>query len=335
MLALIGVAILATTSVDLLLTAFVEGVGPLSLRMGLLLARALRLMVLRFRMRRVLAWGGVLSVLLPLVVWTLLLWLGWTLIFCSQPRAVVAAATGAPADVWQRIYFIGYNLFTLGMGDFVPRGAIFEILTDLCCASGFLLFGAAIAYVVPIISAATYKRQIGAYIWALGASPTEIILRAWNGTDCAAIQPHLVALAPMLLGLSENHFTYPVLHFFRSARRSAATGANVAMLDEALTIMECGLSEEHRPNLSSFAPIRAAINQYILTLRPILSFAPDEGLPTVPSLQALREAGLPVVDDATFGRAVAGQVGRRALLRKLARVEGWTWEAIWPSDPVL
>jgi hypothetical protein len=261
LLAVFGVAVLAITSVDLLLSAFVEGVGPLSVRMGLLLARALRLMVLRFKMRRVLAWGGVLSVLLPLVIWTFLLWLGWTLIFCSEPRAVVAAATGAPADIWQRVYFTGYNLFTLGIGDFVPHGAVFEILTDLCCASGFLLFGAAIAYLVPIISAATYKRQIGAYIWALGSSPTEIIVRAWNGVDCSAIQPHLVALAPMLLGLSENHFTYPVLHFFRSTRRTAATGANVAMLAEALTIMECGLREEHRPNLSSFVPIRAAINQ--------------------------------------------------------------------------
>ncbi|MGC8625361.1 MAG: hypothetical protein ACP5VQ_08870, partial [Phycisphaerae bacterium] len=66
-LAMVGAAILVLTAVDLLLTAFVEGVGPLSLWMGLLLARGLRLMVLRFKMRRILAWGGVFSILLPLV----------------------------------------------------------------------------------------------------------------------------------------------------------------------------------------------------------------------------------------------------------------------------
>jgi hypothetical protein len=330
--AILGTAILVLTAVDLLLTAFVEGVGPLSLWMGLLLARGLRFMVLRWKMRRILAWGGVLSILLPLVSWTILLWLGWTLIFCSAPAAVKAAVTGAPADVWQRIYFTGYNLFTLGMGDFIPHGALFEILTDLCCASGFLLFGAAIAYLVPVISTATYKRQIGSYIWVLGASPTEIVIRAWNGTDCAAIQPHLLALTPMLLALSESHFTYPVLHFFRSARRSAATGVNIAMLDEALTVMEHGLVKDHRPDTSSLAPIRAALNEYILTLRPILSLAPEDGVPPVPSLKALRAAGLPVVDDVTFAQALSGQAEHRTLLRKLARVEGWTWNSVWPGD---
>lgn len=288
----------------------------------------MRFMVLRLKLRRILAWGGVLSVLLPLLIWTLLLWLGWALIFCSEPGAVEAASTGAPADFCQRVYFTGYNLFTLGMGDFIPRGPVFEILTDLCCASGFLLFGAAIAYLVPVISAATYKRQTGAYIWTLGASPAGIILQSWNGDNCAAIQPHLIALVPMLLGLSETHLTYPVLHFFRSTRRAAAAGVNVAMLDEALTIMEYGLSEERRPSASSLIPIRSAINQYILTLRPILGFAPDEGAPPPPQLDTLRQAGIPTVSDEPFRLALSEMTERRMLLRKLARVEGWSWDAL-------
>ncbi len=328
LIATIGALILAATAVDLLLTAFVEGLGPLSLRTGLFLARIMRFMVLRLRMRRILAWGGVLSVLLPLIIWTLLLWLGWALIFCSEPGAVVAAGTGEPAGVWQRIYFTGYNLFTLGMGDFIPRGPIFEILTDVCCASGFLLFGAAIAYLVPVISAATYKRQTGAYIWTLGATPAGIIIQSWDKDNCASIQPHLLVLIPMLLGLSETHLTYPVLHFFRSTRRPAAAGVNVAVLDEALTLMEYGLRAEHRPSAASLIPIRAAINQYILTLRPILGFAPEEGAPPPPSLDALRQAGIPVVEDGLFEKALSEQVERRTLLRKLARVEGWTWDAV-------
>lgn len=58
LIATIGALILAATAVDLLLTAFVEGLGPLSLRTGLFLARIMRFMVLRLRMRRILAWGG-------------------------------------------------------------------------------------------------------------------------------------------------------------------------------------------------------------------------------------------------------------------------------------
>jgi hypothetical protein len=332
LLGILGLLVLALTSIDLLWTTFVEGVGPMSLRVALLVGRVLRFSVIRRKTRRVMAWGGLLVVMVSLATWTILLWTGWTLIFCSWPTAVVAAATGKPADAWQRAYFTGYNLFTLGMGDFVPRGAFFQILTDLCCASGFFLFGAAIAYLVPVISAATQKRQVGVYIWSLGKNPAEIIFRAWNGADTTALQPHFIALTPMLLGLGENHLTYPVLHFFHSSKRSAGVGANIAMLDEAITVMECGLAKGCSLDLPSLGAVREAISEYILTLKPVLQFVYDEGYPPVPSLAALREVGLPVVDDATFAAALANQTERRLLLRKLARIEGWAWESVWPQQ---
>ena len=50
-------------------------------------------------------------------------------------------------------------------------------------------------------------------------------------------------LIPMLAGLGESHLTYPVLHYFHSTKRSASAAAGVASLDEALTILECGLQK--------------------------------------------------------------------------------------------
>ncbi len=332
LLGILGLLVLILTSIDLLWTTFVEGVGPMSLRVALLVGKLLRYSVLHGKTRRLMAWGGLLVVMASLATWTLLIWTGWTLIFCSWPTAVVAASTGHPADVVQRIYFTGYNLFTLGLGDFVPRGGLFQILTDVCCASGFFLFGAAIAYLVPVISAATQKRQVGVYIWSLGKNPADVIFRAWNGADTTALQPHFIALTAMLLGLGENHLTYPVLHFFHSSKRSAGVGANIAILDEAITIMECGLEKGCSLDLPSLGAVREAISEYIVTLKPVLMLVYDDGDPPVPSLAPLREIGLPVVDDATYAKALEGQTERRRLLRKLARIEGWTWDAVWPKN---
>ena len=159
LLGILGLLVLVLTSIDLLWTTFVEGVGPMSLHVSLLVGKLLRYSVIHRKTRRLMAWGGLLVVMASLTAWTLLIWTGWTLIFCSWPTAVVAAHTGRPADIADRIYFTGYNLFTLGMGDFVPHGALFQILTDLCCASGFFLFGAAIAYMVPVISAVIVNQQ--------------------------------------------------------------------------------------------------------------------------------------------------------------------------------
>ncbi len=331
LLGILGLLVLVLTSIDLLWTTFVEGVGPMSLHVSLLVGKLLRYSVIHRKTRRLMAWGGLLVVMASLTAWTLLIWTGWTLIFCSWPTAVVTAHTGRPADIADRIYFTGYNLFTLGMGDFVPHGALFQILTDLCCASGFFLFGAAIAYMVPVISAATQKRQVGVYIWSLGKNPADIIFRAWNGADTTALHPHFIALTGMLLGLGENHLTYPVLHFFHSAKRSAGVGANIAMLDEAITIMECGLEKGCSLDLPSLGAVREAISEYIVTLKPLLLLVYDDGDPPVPSLAPLREIGLPVVDDATFAKALENQTERRRLLRKLARIEGWTWDAVWPN----
>jgi len=42
-----------------------------------------------------------------LLTWTLLLYVGWTLVFLGRPEAVVNATTGEPVGWPQRLYFTG------------------------------------------------------------------------------------------------------------------------------------------------------------------------------------------------------------------------------------
>lgn len=330
---LIGLAVLALVLLDFLWTTFLEGAGPLTKHIcnwiGCVMLGAQR----RSSTRRIITKSGLLTVTATMLCWSLLLWLGWVLIFSADPNSISATFPAADGpSFWNRIYFVGCDISTLGTGDFRPNGKFWELATVLTAGSGFLLVGVAIAYVVPVVTAATQKRQVALNIWSLGKSPSDIISRAWNGADTTALGPHLVSLSSMLALLGESHLTYPVLHYFHSSKRSSAIAPNVAALDEALTILECGLQRGCSLDVPALGAARESITEFLSTLRPAL-IQPATADPPEPSLAALRDIAVPVVDDALFKSALAPLAERRRLLLTLVRNEGWTWESVWPPNP--
>jgi len=361
LLGIIGFAIVLYAQVDVLWTTFLEGGAPFTTRVCSALARGILALQcysdrraalagksadgkLQWsvngrrrrsrRSRRLIALAGLVVVVATVACWGLMIWLGWTLVFLSRPDSIIGSDSHDVPDVITRVYFVGSTIFTLGMGDYRPQGHFFQIVSAVAAGSGFILFGLALAYLVPVTSAATQKRQLAVCIWSLGKGPDDIIIRAWNGVDSTALAPHLISLIPMLALLGENHLTYPVLHYFHSTKRSSSVAASVAALDESITILECGMQSGCSLDLPSLGAAREAITEYLNTLRPALIF-PARDTPPSPSLQALRDVGVPAVDDALFESALASLSERRRLLLALVRNEGWTWDAVWPpsADP--
>ncbi len=332
-LGILGLVILLFTVADLLWTTFLEGAGPLSVRVASWIGRSMLHCHSRgARDRRIITKAGLFTVLGTLVTWGSLIWLGWGLIFCASADAIVFSETREPAGWWERFYFAGTTLSTLGLGDYRPASSFWRFLVVVAGASGYVLIGLVISYIVPIVTAATQKRQLAVCIWALGRSPDDIIIRAYNGVDTGALVPHLISLIPMLALLGESHLTYPVLHFFHSSKRSSAVAPGIAALDEALTILECGLQQGCVLDVPSLGAARESIFEFLQTLKPAL-IATSEVVPPSPSLNALREAGVPAVDDKLFAEAVAGLAERRQMLYALVLNEGWTWESVWPTRP--
>jgi hypothetical protein len=330
LLGLLGILLIAYAFLDLLWTTFLEGGAPLTTQVCARIAHGMSRIQSRCTTRRTISLTGLLAVVATVGLWIMMLWAGWALLFSADRTSVVDAVSGKPADPWERIYFTGYSLSTLGLGDYRPHGHFWQMATAIASGSGFLLFGLALAYLVPVISAATQKRQIAVYITSLGRSPDEIVLRAWNGEDTTALAPHLQSLTGMLALLGENHLTYPVLHYFHGRHRIRAAAASVAALDEALTILECGLQQGCSLDLPSLGAARESITSYLDTLKPALIF-PAVDLPPAPSLDNLRGMGVPVVSDKLFAAALAIVSERRRLLLALVRNEGWTWAAVWPD----
>ena len=331
LLALVGILMLGYAILDILWTTFLEGGAPLTTQAAARLARGMLRIQRRCTTRRVIALTGLVVVVATVLIWTLLLWGGWAMLFSASRDSLVDASTNQPAGVWDRIYFTGYTLFTLGLGDFKPHGHFWQMATTIAAGSGFLLFGLQLAYLVPVISAATQKRQVAVYITSLGRSPDDIVLRAWNGQDTTALAPHLQSLTGMLALLGESHLTYPALHFFHGTHRIRSVAASVAALDEALTILECGLQQGCSLDLPSLGAAREAITSYLDTLSPALIY-PELDIPPAPSLDNLRGMGVPVVSDQLFSAALKIVRERRRLLLALVRNEGWDWKAVWPES---
>jgi len=323
-LGIVGAGLITIVLFDVLWTTLrVAGAGPLTSWVTNLLWRlALRVT----KSHRTLSHAGFLIVLLTLVLWICLVWLGWTLVLGVDPESVVDAQSGRPADFWARTYYAGFTLITLGNGDFKPNGAVWQVLSPIAAATGFFLVTLIITYLLPLLSAALQRRQLAVYIHVLGQTPQEFLLRAWNGQSFGCLKDHLVGLTFPVMGLGEGHLAYPVLHCFHSSRRDTAMAPNIAVLDEVLTLLE-GVAPEQRPDHVAIYPLRGAIDQLLATLTEA-HLEPERNPPPFPNLEILRAVGIRTVDDETFRCSLEAAIDRRRLLFGLVEKEGWHWDDV-------
>ena len=323
-----GVLALGLALYDALYTTLGRGGGPLTRQ----LSRAAWRFTQSDLGRRVSGYFfsqlGVVVLLLALLTWTVLLWAGWSLVFLASEGAIVSASSGEPAGAWSRVYFTGYTLVTLGLGDYQPAGSVWQMLTTTASLSGLVVLSLAISYVLPVLQAAVARRATASAVWGLGATPEEIVRTMWDGDGCNAFEQHLIGLTPVLTTLAQQHLAYPVLHHFRGDRRREALAPSLAALDEALSIAEHGLAGDCL-SPGAFHPARAAIDTLLDRLED-QSVDPAPESPPPPSLGGLRADGYPACSDEAFREALREEVcdRRRRLLLGLVEGEGWSWDDV-------
>jgi len=222
------------------------------------------------------------------------------------------------------VYFAGLTIFTLGMGDYVPNGQPWEVLTAVAASSGLGLTTLAITYLVPVVGAVTTGRVQASTIAGMGATPQAIVISALHDRDLGYLERRLQALSDDLLRTAERHLSYPVLHYFHGGERHVDLRTQAQRLDEAVTLLRYGVTEDVRPHPAILEGVRYAIGQ--LAVR-----APGEQTqgvtPAPPDLGPLRRAGIAVVDDETFARSVADLAPHRQ------RVQRFAGESLWSSEP--
>jgi hypothetical protein len=318
----LGLAVLAVTAYDASTTVVAPwaGGGRVTSRLARVWWRAAHRLA-RTPDSLVLASAGTVVLLGTIVVWLVLVWGGWTLVFASDPGAVVSAPGGIPADLGGRAYFAGFTVFTLGVGDLVPVGTPWRLLTVIASASGLALTTAAITYLTPVLSAVVERRKQAATIAALGGSPEEVVLRAHHDGSLRVLEPLLVQLADDLGLTAERHLAYPVLHEFHPRDPAQDLRGRIADLDDALTLIHHGLDSTRieLPHPALVAATQRTIDQLVeqgTRLRERTDPRPLE-------LATLGAAGIPVVARDVFDRRVADLRDRRERLAAYAADSAW------------
>lgn len=259
--------------------------------------------------------NGLFVNLMTLLVWILLVWLGLFLLYSWNPEAITNS-NGRVANVFERLYYTGYIISTLGIGNFKPTSGFFEIVTSCFAFFGFIFFTSSMTYFISVSSALVNKRSLAKSIYNLGENPEQIVGQLLSFDSSYSYQ-QLLSLQEMIDKHSVNHKAYPVIHFYTETKPKNCLSINLARLDEALSILIH--SKEGEKLREELKPVRSSVSSFLQNLDESFS----NSMPTVKN--PLDPAKLPYEEKA--GKS-EDQESRRRILEKLFKSEGFEWKDV-------
>lgn len=321
---IVGLFILGLTVIDLIWTTLWVngGAGPVSNRLASGTWRVFRKMA--GKKKRLLSLSGPVILVLTLGMWVLSMWIGWSFVFAAEADAISDTMNGGDILWYERVYFTGYSLFTLGNGNYSPKEGLWQIVSTLVSGSGMLFLTLGASYIISVVDAVVRKRAFASSITALSTDASTIVKEAWNGEEFHQLDLLLMNLSSELSALTQQHDAYPLLHFYYSEKSGQSAAVAVAALDEALTIIEYGVEPESRTNAVLMRNMRSTIQEYLETL-DFSRIASSDDVPPLPDLRSLRETGIPVVSDEEFEANVEELAGRRKKLYGLIKANAREW----------
>lgn len=249
----------------------------------------------------------------------------------ASETAVVSSPGGTPANTASRFYFAGFTLITLGIGDYKPQGAPWQVATVLASTLGFFIVTLSITYLLSVLSAVVQKRQTASYLASLGLTPSDLITHHWEGESFDDLVSHRSTLMSLIGTSAQQHLAYPVLHYFHSASPRTALALRITALDEAMSYLSYGVVSG-KQSAKQLHPLREEVAEFLRSLDAVL-FDPANRVPPLPPLSPLRSGGLQTAEEEEFRHAMKELGTRRALLLALVERDGWNWQQVYePSD---
>jgi hypothetical protein len=221
---------------------------------------------------------GPLSLIFLLALWAGGLVVGFALIFhaLGSPFNDTMKTDAMLSD----FYVSGTTLFTLGLGDVIPRDGWARALVILESGTGLGLLAVVMGY-FPVLYGAFSRREVSiSLLDARAGSPptaTELLRRhAYPGGD-DALTLLLVEWERWSAELLESHISYPLLCYFRSQHTNQSwLSALTAVLDTSALLIAGVQGHKSRQAQLTFAMARHALVDLaqIFSLTPLTN-APD------------------------------------------------------------
>lgn len=321
---LAGAIVTLMTITDLIWTTlWVDGgAGPLSNR----LARGIWWMSKRMTRKEkgLISAVGPLILILTLLAWGMLLWLGLALFFTGDPDSIVKTTFEGPVSWYERLYFSGFTLFTLGVGDYSPQPGFWQLITAFNSGLGLMLLTLGASYVISVISAVVKKRALARTITGLGTTSSDILKNSWNGDNFHQLDLILMTVSSQITELTQQHQAFPLLHFYHSRKAEESSAVSIALLDNALSVLHCGVNDTSVYNATLVREARSSIKTYLDTMDRALINESDRE-PSSLSLDDYRGTSIPLVSQMEFDNRLTDYHYRRRQLLGLVEADNHKW----------
>lgn len=205
------------------------------------------------------------SLLLLLMVWALFLVTGFGLLFFALGTPFADSMTTANhlGHLRTDLYVSGTTLFTLGLGDVVPRSIAARALIIFESATGLGLVALVIGY-VPVLYNTFSRREVSvALLDARAGSPptsSELLRRHSFAGGQEALVELLVEWERWSAEILESHISYPILCYYRSQHDNQSwLSALTAVLDSCALLISVVPGTASRQAQLTFAMARHAL----------------------------------------------------------------------------
>jgi hypothetical protein len=211
------------------------------------------------------SWYGPGSLLLLLIVWALLLVGGFGLLFFGlhTPFADSMADASALSRFRTDLYVSGTTLFTLGIGDVLPRSLVARVLIVIESGTGLGFVALVIGY-VPVLYNTFSRREVSVALLdgRAGSPPTssELLRRHAFPGGQEALVVLLIEWERWSAEILESHISYPILCYYRSQHDNQSwLSALTAVLDSCALLISVVPGTASRQAQLTFAMARHAL----------------------------------------------------------------------------
>lgn len=170
---------------------------------------------------------GSVSILALVSIWLAGLWAGWVLVFLGIPDALEYSGKSSAVVLSDIIYFVGFTLSTLGIGDIVPKGALAQVATALASFHGLLVITLTVTYAISVIGGVVARRVLAHKIYLVGKEDGACAA-AFANTD------HFTAwvadIKKDLIACTEQRLAYPILDNFVNKEKKFSLAVQLARL---------------------------------------------------------------------------------------------------------
>lgn len=316
-----GILLLLLTMYDFFFTTLSGGGAAFITRFVTFISHSCLKLCVKWFGRRIYSLSGMAVNLSVLLVWVALIWIGLYFIYSTDPGAIVNDK-GRMANNWERLYFTGYTLSTLGLGNFAPTTVAFELLTSIFSFFGFIFFTTSMTYLISVSSALIHKRSLALSIRNLGKTPEEMVYRLLN-QDTSFSRQNLASLQEKIEKHSIYLQAYPVLHNYANSEIPGSLSLNLVTLDEALSILIN--SKEGEKIKNAITAIRGSITYFLNHVETTFSrtLYKEEG-PDIHKLRGWEIISSSAINDPSL-------YNRRKVLGGILNTESFEWQDVYDS----